>query len=294
MRAKALTAALTVTVIVAIGGCTSDAGSEQQASSAVSPQAGGTLRLGAVKDCRGACDPQRQQDQFPAALFDCCLLRTLIKVEPAADGPEILGDLSEDPNASNDGMEFEFQLRDGVRFGPPVDREITAQDFISTFERALAPETEAFDAANYRVIEGAEEFAAGDAPTISGLAAPSPDVLTIRLSEPAPLFLANLASASVAPIPSELAQGHDRDYGRFLVSTGPYMVEGIDAVDPTLPPSEQEPASGYRPGQALLLVRNPNWDRATDPIRGDHAYADRSDDRQLGGRLRAQDRPGRA
>jgi len=271
VRAKRLFATLTVSVLVTLGACSGDGGTEDEGTPTTEAQPGGTLRLGAVKDCRAACDPQRQQDQFPTTLFDCCLLRTLVKVEPAPEGPTFIGDISEDPVVSDDGLEFEFTLREGVRFGPPIDRPVTAEDFIATFERALSPATEAFDAANYRVIEGAEEFAAGEAPTISGLEAPSPNVLRIRLSEAAPLFLPNLASVSAAPIPPELMQGHAKDYGRFLVSTGPYMVEGIDAVDVS---GQQEPASGYRPGQALVLVRNPAWDRASDPIRGDYAYPD--------------------
>ena len=33
-----------------------------------------------------------------------------------------------------------------------------------------------------------------------------------------------------APIPPGAADGHPRDYGRFLVASGPYMVTGAPAV----------------------------------------------------------------
>jgi ABC-type transport system substrate-binding protein len=62
------------------------------------------------------------------------------------------------------------------------------------------------------------------------------------------------------------------------------MVEGSEQRDVSLPADEQEPAAGFvppvlgmdgaveEPGH-LLLVRNPSWDPATDPLRA--AYADR-------------------
>jgi peptide/nickel transport system substrate-binding protein len=56
-------------------------------------------------------------------------------------------------------------------------------------------------------------------------------------------------------------------YGRNLVATGPYMIAN-DA---------QGRLVGYRPGRFIHLVRNPNWDRATD-FRP--AYLDRIDIRE--------------
>src|SRR2546423_3330791 len=37
--------------------------------------------------------------------------------------------------------------------------------------------------------------------------------------------------------------------------------------------SRDRPATGYVPGKSLTLVRNPSWDRSTDPLRG--AFVDR-------------------
>lgn len=73
--------------------------------------------------------------------------------------------------------------------------------------------------------------------------------------------------------PYGVATGHDKDYGAFFVSSGPYMVEGSERLDFTLPPGQQQPASGLVPGRSLTLVRNPSWSAASDPLRP--AYADR-------------------
>ena len=51
------------------------------------------------------------------------------------------------------------------------------------------------------------------------------------------------------------------------------MFEGSDELDFSVPANEQDPVSGYQPGRSLVLVRNPSWDPATDPLRP--AYADR-------------------
>ena len=51
------------------------------------------------------------------------------------------------------------------------------------------------------------------------------------------------------------------------------MIEGSDQLDPSLPLAQQPTVSGYVPGDHMYLVRNPSWDRSTDPLRG--AFADR-------------------
>ena len=86
-------------------------------------------------------------------------------------------------------------------------------------------------------------------------------------------------TAPIPPHPFEpgarlgVAEGHEEGYGRFLVATGPYMVEGAERLDFSRPPAQQAPAAGYQPGKSLTLVRNPSWDRSTDPLRP--AYPDR-------------------
>jgi ABC-type transport system substrate-binding protein len=70
------------------------------------------------------------------------------------------------------------------------------------------------------------------------------------------------------------------------VASGPYMVEGSERLEPSLPPEEQQPAAGFVPPRfaedgtleapgSLVLVRNPSWERTTDRLRV--AYADRID-----------------
>ncbi len=100
----------------------------------------------------------------------------------------------------------------------------------------------------------------------------------VTLSEPAgylPYLFAMAASAPIPPngdAPLGAAEGHTRDYGRFLVATGPYQFLGSENMDFSVPADEQTPVAGYEPGKSIQLVRNPNYDPATDGLRP--AYPD--------------------
>ena len=79
---------------------------------------------------------------------------------------------TEVPTAANggisaDGMTYTFHLKKGIKFAPPVNREVTAADFKYSFERMmvepLAPAT-----FFYTGIVGAQDFIDGKAKEISG------------------------------------------------------------------------------------------------------------------------------
>ena len=70
-----------------------------------------------------------------------------------------------------------------------------------------------------------------------------------------------------------VATGHDDNYGRFLIGTGPYMFEGTDQLDFSLPPEDQDPVTGYDVGRSIVLVRNPSYDPDSDDLR--EGYVDR-------------------
>ena len=109
--------------------------------------------------------------------------------------------------------------------------------------------------------------------------------MTTRLSsgspEPTGDFGARLALPAAGPLPPDpdhpaaafgIAEGADANYGQFVVSSGPYMLEGSEALDFSVPAAQRAPARGLAPGR-MTLVRNPSWDAASDGLRP--AYADR-------------------
>lgn len=51
------------------------------------------------------------------------------------EGTDIVPWLAEDWSVSDDGLEYTFELQEGVLFHPPVDRELRARDVVASFER---------------------------------------------------------------------------------------------------------------------------------------------------------------
>jgi peptide/nickel transport system substrate-binding protein len=240
-----------------------------------------------------ALDPQREGWVDSLELFRCCLLRTLVAFEgrPTEEGgAELYPDLAERlPDISADGRTWTFRLRRGLRYAPPLeDVEITAGDVIRALERTAR--LSGRDVRElYAPIQGFQAFARGRAANVSGLEAPEAHTLVVHLTRPQASLGDRFALPNTAPIPPRppdgtarfgTAAGHDRWYGRFLVASGPYMIEGAERLDPSLPPRAQRPAAGFAPGRSLTLVRNPSWDPRTDRLRP--AYVDRIEAR-LGG-----------
>jgi ABC-type transport system substrate-binding protein len=161
------------------------------------------------------------------------------------------------PQRSADRRTYTFRLRAGVRYAPPVNREVTARDFITAIQRLYDKQTPSGAQSYADLITGARRFGAGKASRISGLAAPDAHTLKITLDQPAGDFLSILALSYFAPVPGEYAAGYQvgANYDGYVVGSGPYT-----------------PAT-YIPGETAVLVRNANWDPATDPLR--KAWVDR-------------------
>ena len=280
-----------IALVAAIGlvmtACSSDEAEPEDPtqSEGAAPEKGGTLNVVMDSDVTATMDPQIEYYQVPFAYFRCCLLRTLYSyngLDAEHEGTQVFPDLAADvPQVSQDGLTVTISLKEGLMYAPPLeDVEITAGDFIRPIERGYTvggPYMGYYDA-----IEGAAEYAAGDADSISGMKAVDDHTLEIALTEPIGDFTFRFAMSATAPIPPNpsdpkarfgVAEGHDESYGPFLVATGPYMFEGSENLDFSRPADDQEAVSGYRTGRSMLLVRNPSWDQ--DDLR--KAYVDEID-----------------
>ena len=58
------------------------------------------------------------------------------------------------PRPRRDGLTYTFTIKDGITFGPPVNREITSQDILYSFERIGTPSVAAQYAFYYTVDRG--------------------------------------------------------------------------------------------------------------------------------------------
>lgn len=210
------------------------------------------------------------------------LTRNLVmfKYAPGAAGTELVPDLATSvPTASSDGLTYTFHLRPDIMFGPPVNRAITSTDIAYAFERINTEPLTAGYAFYYQgVIEGMESPGTPKPEPISGIETPDPQTIVFHLTRPTTDFVYWLAFPATAPIPPEVGKCFTRpgDYGRDIVSSGPYMIQGAESVDVSSC-SAIKPMSGFDPSDHLVLVRNPSYDPNTDPSTGRLNYVDAID-----------------
>jgi ABC-type transport system substrate-binding protein len=231
-----------------------------------------------------AFDPAKEYYQLSFEILKCCLARTLYATNgrPVDEGgaelrPDIAADL---PTVSDDQLTWTFPLKQGIMYGPPFeDVEVTAPDIVRAIERTADPDASSGGYSfYYSPIEGFDDFGAGDVRSISGIRAVDDYTLEVTVTEPTGDLGWRFAMPATAPIPPNgkarlgAAEGHTKDYGRFLVSTGPYMFEGSEAMDFSVPAADQKPVSGYTPGRSIVMVRNPSWSSDNDDLRP--AYGD--------------------
>jgi peptide/nickel transport system substrate-binding protein len=262
-------ALLTTLAVVAAACGGSSNGTDDQDDAGSKVERGGTLRA-EVADFgfTGAFDPTGEYLGLAWSYYSNLLLRTLVTYKHISgpEGNEIVPDLAtEVPEPTDGGLKYTFTLKDGVEFGPPLDREITSQDILYAFERIGTESLAAQYAFYYTVIEGMAEFSSGDAKTISGIETPDDKTIVFTLTQPTGDFLNRVAMPATAPIPEEVASCFTNagDYGRYVISSGPYMLDGSDELDISSCKS-MKPISGFDPNQHLHFARNPNYAADTD------------------------------
>ena len=156
--------------------------------------------------------------EVPFNIFD-----RLVDVEVDADGnSKIVPSLAESWNISDDGLEYTFHLRQGVKFHNGND--FTAEDVAYTFHRLLTVEggvnTEFIDQ-----IKGADELLAGETDTLEGVEVVDDYTIKVTLKEPFAGFLASISSPGVSIYDSEATEAAGDQFGMdpaVTVGTGPF------------------------------------------------------------------------
>ncbi|MEW1690532.1 ABC transporter substrate-binding protein [Streptomyces sp. NPDC091265] len=158
------------------------------------------------------------------------LLRFL--ADPLLDYDPATGELrpaaAESWEVADDGTQVEFRLRPGVRFHH--GRDVTAADYVYSLSRVVRPETRSKLAYHLSCVQGYEEVRAGRARTLSGVTAPAPDLLRVRLAHPFHEIATVFGHRVTAAVPAELAEGDPETFRVHPVSTGPYRI-----ADPWVP-----------------------------------------------------------
>jgi peptide/nickel transport system substrate-binding protein/oligopeptide transport system substrate-binding protein len=241
----ALVALLALALGLAACGSSSDGGGASPASSGA-PVKGGTLTV----TYQG--EPTELDPAIAWELTSWGIERLTYQTfltyasEPGEPGTQLVPDLAtEVPSAENggisaDGKTYTFHLKQGVKFAPPVNREVTAQDFKYSFERMmvepLAPATYFYEG-----IVGATEFMAGKAKEITGYRVVDDYTVEITLKQAEGSFLMAMTMPFTSVMPKEWVKKVGKDIKRKPLGTGPYVI------------------TDWTNGQSITAEKNPNW-----------------------------------
>jgi peptide/nickel transport system substrate-binding protein len=227
-------------------------------------QKGGDLTVLAAGDV-DYIDPGAAYYQF-SYMVDSATQRGLYSWAPA-DVEKPTPDLATgEPQVSSDGLSISFDIQSGIKFSPPVNREVVCDDFKYAIERSLLPGvangyvgTYMKDITGFADAVKAAKTDPTKAPDISGIECKDDTSLVINLDKTSSAGVLGALSLPVgSPVPRDYAAKFDAEnpstYGQNQVATGPYMIENSSSGELT----------GYTSGKEIHLIRNPNWDPETD------------------------------
>jgi peptide/nickel transport system substrate-binding protein len=253
---------LAVFALVAAGcGGSDDQGSSGSKESNTTPQQGkqgGKLTYLAAADV-DYIDPGQTYYTFGYQVL-YATNRSLYAFAPE-DKQKPRADLADgDPQISSDKKQITVKIKTGIKYAPPVNREVKSADIKYAFERAFSANVPSGYATSYfgDIVGAPSEPTKGVKP-ISGITTPDDQTIVFKLKRPvAVATAAALVMPISVPVPKEYAEKYDKssptDYDQFAAFTGPYMVKNDASGKLT----------GRDPGKRIELVRNPNWDASTD------------------------------
>ncbi|MGW2384313.1 ABC transporter substrate-binding protein [Streptomyces lincolnensis] len=180
--------------------------------------------------------------------------RSLTSFKPAAgkEGLEIVPDLAESlGKPSADAKSWTYKLRKGLKFqdGTPI----TSKDVKYAIERSnFAPEALSNGPTYFKAyLVGGDKYQGPykdkSAEGLKSIETPDDQTIIFKLKQPFADFDYLATFSQTAPVPK--AKDTGAKYVQNIVSSGPYQFQS------------------YEEGRGATLVRNPQWDPKTDPIR---------------------------
>jgi len=152
---------------------------------------------------------------------------------------DLVPDLAESFEVSDDGLTYTFKLRHGVKFHN--GREMKAADVKYSLERTCNPATQSPGAGYYGSLKGFEDFQAGKVKELAGVQAVDDYTVKIELSHPDATLLHLMALNFSFVVPKEVVDAEGQDFGHKPVGTGAFKV------------------TEWTTGQSITLERNKDY-----------------------------------
>ena len=239
--------AILVVAGLVLGACGSSSSSSSSSTSGGTPKAGGTYNfpLGAEPI---SIEPLNTQES-EGANVEHQIFQGLYILQLQPDGTtKAVPDLAESMTVNSDATVFTFKIKPGVMFAPPVSTEVTAQDFVDSWNYNADAKNESattYIIAPIKGVDPATGYAGKDG--LTGVKALDKYTLEVTLQYAFSDFPATL----VHPITQVFPVAYAEKIGRKAffdkpVGTGPYMVEK------------------WKHNQAITLVKNPDYWNTSD------------------------------
>ncbi len=250
------------------GESTAPATEQPAESQAPADMSGGTIYVLTQAEQWDQVDPQRVYTGEDLAFFGATLYRSLVTYKYSQDPAEanlLEPDMATDTGTANaDATEWTFTLRDGLTYqdGSPITCEDIAYGTSRSFALDVINQGPTYQVQYLDIPtneDGSSQYPGPYSATPEQQAlyddAVSCDgnVITFRLNQPVADFNYT-TTLGFNPVPAAADTGET--YGDNPMSSGPYMIDSYTTGN----------------GGKMVLVRNPNWDPASDPVR--KAYPD--------------------
>jgi peptide/nickel transport system substrate-binding protein len=216
---------------------------------------GGVIHVLGIAGLSSTMDPRGAYYSDTLQVLTNLITRSLTewKYDDTTGNMVLVPDLATDLGQSNsDYTQWTFTLKPGIKYedGTPI----SSKDIAYAVSSSLDCDTFSDCPSNYflgGVLKGSDKVKQGQ--IASGIETPDDSTIVFNFSQPFPDMPYYAFFPLFSPIP-QAAGSKLTTYQNHPIATGPYMVKSFVS------------------GKSLDLVRNPNWDPATDPART--AYPD--------------------
>jgi oligopeptide transport system substrate-binding protein len=241
-RGVLIAAAVIMVLAVFVAACGNDE-NKGGTTSGGTPVAGGQYNF-PVRSEPLSIEPLNIQEVEANEVVHQCF-QGLYAIETVDGVGKAVPSLAEKTEMNADGTVFTFTIKQGVTFAPPVNREVTAQDFVDSWNYNCDPANKSDTTYIFGPIKGIDPntgYAGKDGLAVK---ATGKYTLEVTLSHPYPAFPVTLSNSTTFVYPVDYVNKIGRKaFFEKPVGTGPYMV------------------SEWVHRQKITLVKNPNyWDK---------------------------------